>query len=84
MPSIVPPQGDDDLYFVLCDYGQIGLAYAETDPADADREAVIRRLAQGQYSSPQQILCVNASRGVVSDVTDEILDEAAAQAINEP
>lgn len=75
-----PARAGDDLYFVLCDYGPLGLAYAEVDPDDADRETLVRDLAQGQFTRPVQVICVNLVRGLatdVTDVTDEVMNEVA-------
>ena len=42
---------DQDLHFVLCDFGRYGRAYVETDPAKADASTIVRNLLQGQYGS---------------------------------
>jgi hypothetical protein len=36
------PFEDVTVYLVLNDHGQVGIAYDETDPAEADRETIIR------------------------------------------
>jgi hypothetical protein len=38
--SLVPSL-DADVHLVLCDFGRSGLAYVETDPAEADATAVV-------------------------------------------
>lgn len=43
-PSIVPAIEDRAIYFVKKDFGQYGSAFVETDPVEATREAVLRRL----------------------------------------
>ena len=61
-PSITPDQGGP-IYFVLCDYGpEIGRAYRETDPVEADRERILTLLMGGEYSSPLQILAPCSER----------------------
>ena len=43
MPRRLPQPSDDvTVYLVLNDHGQFGIAYEETDPAEADRETIIR------------------------------------------
>jgi len=46
------PSHDHDVHLVLCDFGEHGTAYVETDPANADRNAVIRALLAGEYERP--------------------------------
>ena len=47
-PSLVPSL-NEDLHFVLCDFGRAGLAYVETDPAEADATTDVQNLLHGQY-----------------------------------
>ena len=49
--SFVPEQ---DLHFVLCDFGRAGPAYVETDPMQADASTIVRNLLDGQYNRPVQ------------------------------
>jgi hypothetical protein len=42
---------DVTVHLVLNNHGQFGIAYDETDPAEADRETIIRNFLSGQYSS---------------------------------
>jgi hypothetical protein len=44
--SFTPEQ---DLHFVLCDFGPYGQAYVETDPCEADASTIERNLLDGQY-----------------------------------
>ncbi len=46
VPLVSSP--DQDLHFVLCDFGHYGRAYVETDPAEADASTIVRKLLQGQ------------------------------------
>jgi hypothetical protein len=43
------PERFDDatVYLVLNDHGKNGIAYDETDPAEADRETIIRNFLTG-------------------------------------
>jgi hypothetical protein len=47
--SPVPPL-NLDLHLVLCDFGRSGLAYVETDPAQADATTIVRNLLRGEYT----------------------------------
>jgi hypothetical protein len=50
--SLAPEQ---DLHFVLCDYGRFGHAYVETDPTQADASTIVRNLLDGQYNRPVRV-----------------------------
>jgi hypothetical protein len=67
--SLVPEQ---DLHFVLCDFGRSGQAYAETDPTEADASTVVRNLLQGRYDRPVRVLALNVEEGWVRDVSEII------------
>jgi hypothetical protein len=54
--SLLP---DQDLHFVLCDFGRSGQAYVETDPAEADASTIVRNLLRGQYDRPVRVLALN-------------------------
>jgi hypothetical protein len=67
---------DRDVYLVLDDFGgKYGWAWPETNVTDTDRATLIRRLLEGQYSSPVRIVAVNTSEGWSRDVSDEIAAE---------
>ena len=74
-PSIVPHGADRDTYLVLEDFGHHGLAWRETGVIDADREALIRDLAYGQYRQPVCIVAFNIAEGWSRDATMEIAGE---------
>jgi hypothetical protein len=67
--SLVPEQ---DLHFVLCDFGRSGQAYVETDPTEADASTIVRNLLQGQYDRPMRVLALNVEEGWVQDVSEII------------
>jgi hypothetical protein len=67
--SLVPEQ---DLHFVLCDFGQSGQAYVETDPTEADVSTIVRNLLHGQYDRPVRVLALNVEEGWVRDVSEII------------
>jgi hypothetical protein len=47
-PSLVPSL-DGDFHLVLCRFGRAGLAYLETDPAEADATMIVQNLLLGRY-----------------------------------
>jgi hypothetical protein len=67
--SLVPEQ---DLHFVLCDFGRSGQAYVETDPTEADASNIVRNLLQGKYDRPVRVLALNVEEGWVRDVSEII------------
>jgi hypothetical protein len=71
MASLVPSL-NEDVHFVLCDFGRAGLAYVETDPAEGDATTVVRNLLHGQYGRPLRVLALNADEGWSRDVSEAI------------
>ena len=69
--SLVPSL-DADLHFILCDFGRSGLAYVETDPAEADATTVVQNLLHGQYERPLRVIALNADEGWSQDVSEAI------------
>jgi hypothetical protein len=67
--SFTPEQ---DLHFVLCDFGRSGHAYVETDPTQADASTIVRNLLDGQYDRPVRVLALNVEEGWVRDVSEII------------
>jgi hypothetical protein len=68
-PTLAPSQ--DAVHFVLCDFGKLGWAYAETDPVTTERD-VVENILSGQYGAPVQVLAVNASEGWARDVSEDV------------
>jgi hypothetical protein len=67
--SLAPEQ---DLHFVLCDFGRSSHAYVETDPTQADASTIVRNLLDGQYNRPVRVLALNVEEGWVRDVSQII------------
>ena len=67
--SLTPEQ---DLHFVLCDFGPSGQAYVETDPCEADASTIVRNLLNGQYNRPVRVVALNVEEGWVRDVSQVI------------
>jgi hypothetical protein len=60
LASFAPEQ---DLHFVLCDFGPSGQAYVETDPCEADASTIVRNLLEGQYNRPVRVVALNVVEG---------------------
>src|SRR5262245_27903806 len=69
--SPAPLAPEQDLHFVLCDFGRSGQAYIETD-MEADAAIIVRNLLRGQYDQPVRVLALNVEEGWVPDVSDII------------
>jgi hypothetical protein len=69
--SLVPSL-DADIHLVLCDFGRSGLAYVETDPAEADAGIIVENLLGGQYEQPLRVLALNVDEGWARDVSEAI------------
>src|SRR6188472_4354015 len=69
-PASLVPSLDIDVHLVLCDFGRAGLAYVETDPAEADATTVVQNLLHGQYERPLRVLALNADEGWARDVSE--------------
>jgi hypothetical protein len=74
------PFEDVTVYLVLNDHGQFGIAYDETDPAEADRETIIRNFLTGQYSNALRVVAFNTAEGWSRDVSEDIADELLQRA----
>jgi hypothetical protein len=57
------------VYLVLIDHGKNGIAYDETNPADADLETAIQNFLTGRY---------DAAEGWSRDVSEDIAGSLAA------
>jgi hypothetical protein len=64
MSHRLPERSDDiTVYLVLNDYGKLGSAYVETDPAEADRESIIRNFLSGRYGNAVRVVAFNTAEG---------------------
>jgi hypothetical protein len=75
--SLVPSL-DADIHLVLCRFGRAGLAYIETDPAEADATTVVQNLLHGRYGWPSRVIALNVDEGWSRDVS-----EAMARKVHE-
>ena len=79
--SFTPEQ---DLHFVLCDFGRSGRAYVETDPSQADASTIVRNLLNGQYNRPVRVVALNVEEGWVRDVSQVLAAKVQEVARNAP
>ena len=64
------PSLDADIHLVLCRFGRAGLAYIETDPAEADATTVVQNLLYGRYGQPLRVVALNVDEGWSQDVSE--------------
>jgi hypothetical protein len=68
--ACIAPFLDADVHLVLCRFGRAGLAYVETDPAEADATTVIQNLLYGRYGEPLRVVALNVSESWSRDVSE--------------
>ena len=66
----IAPSLDADVHLVLCRFGRAGLAYVETDPAEADATTVVQNLLHGRYGRPLRVIALNVDEGWSQDVSE--------------
>lgn len=72
------------LYFVLCDYGSNGLAWAERDPTSMDFNSTVRDIREGHLSGVVKVLEVSEDGPVAFDRTEDVLRAAGRWSEPEP
>jgi hypothetical protein len=83
MPRRLPQPSDDvTVYLVLNDHGEFGIAYDETNPAEANRETIIRNFLTGQYSNALRVVAFNTAEGWSRDVSEDIAGEVLERAFD--
>jgi hypothetical protein len=81
MSCPLPERSDDvTIYLVLNDYGKLGSAYVETDPAEADRKTIICNFLSGQYGNAVRVVAFNTAEGWSWDVSEDIAREILQRA----
>jgi hypothetical protein len=78
-----PPlaQGRDrTVYLVLDDFGELGSAFRETDPAQADLTTVVADLLSDQYRHPLRVVAFNTAEGWSRDVSADIARQVVTRA----
>ena len=79
---VLEPTNDVTVYLVLIDHGKHGIAYDETDPAEADRETIIRNFLTGQYSNALRVVAFNTVEGWSRDVSEDIAGKVLERALD--
>jgi len=74
-PSIIPGVEDHTVYLVLDDLGHLGMSWRETDVKDAELEALITDLLEGQYNNPVRVIGFNVAAGWARDVSEDVARE---------
>ena len=77
VPGVAPINGD--IHLVLCDFGNGGQAFVETDITASSREEIVQSLIQGQYTRPLRVVALNLENWS-RDVSEEIALEVARTA----
>jgi hypothetical protein len=54
---------DHTVYLVLDDFGELGSAFRETDPAKAHLTTIVADLLSGQYRHPLRVVAFNTAEG---------------------
>ena len=69
------------IHIMLCDHGDLGLAYRETDPDEADEASIIATMLAGECDMPRAVIAFDThtgwSRDVSEDIARKLEDEAA-------
>jgi hypothetical protein len=79
---VLEPSDDVTVYLVLIDHGKNGIAYDETDPAEADLETTIQNFLIGRYENTLRVVAFNTAEGWSRDVSEDIAQELLQRAIN--
>src|ERR1700691_6412666 len=79
---VLEPSDDVTVYLVLNDHGKHGIAYDETDPAEADLETTIQNFLTGRYENALRVMAFNAAEGWSRDVSEDIARGLLQRAIN--
>ena len=74
------PADSADVYLVEDDFGRHGVAYVETDKAEADRETIVGNFLSGQYSRPLRVIAFNVGEGWCREVSEDIAVEVPQRA----
>jgi hypothetical protein len=74
-PSIVPDGGDQNVYLVADDLGQLGGVWTEAPINRADLETVIQNLLTGQFKSPIRVVAFNTAEEWSRDVSVDVAHE---------
>jgi hypothetical protein len=68
-PTLAPSR--DPVHLVLCDFGDLGLAYVETASVMTEGD-VVENILQGQYDKPVEVVAFSVDEGWAHDVSEDI------------
>jgi hypothetical protein len=74
-PSIVPSEGDRDIYLVEDDLDELGRIWPEAEAVATDFETVVTDLLSGQYKNPQRVVAFNVMKGWSRDASADVAHE---------
>jgi len=74
-PSIVPGGDDQNVYWVVSDFGRLGLAWCETDVEATELETIISDLLDGQYTDPVRVVGFNVAERWARNVSEDVADQ---------
>ena len=79
-PSIAPDH--ETVHLILCDFGEFGVGYVETD-AISRAEDVASKIASGEYTKPLEVIAFNVNEGwslnVSEDIAGLVVEKARAE-----
>ena len=82
-PSIAPlGPTHAPVHLVLCDFGQLGSAYVETEPVMTEAD-VVHNLLTGQYDAPLEVVAFSLSEGWAREVSEDIAGAVVERARSE-
>jgi hypothetical protein len=76
-PTLAPSH--EAVHFVLCDFGKLGLAYAETEPVTTETD-VVDGILSGKYGTPVEVMAVNLSDDWARDVSEDVAGAVVTKA----
>lgn len=79
--SYDPKRDPRIMHFIEQDFGTLGLAFRETDPAKADYENQVALIISGDIENPTRIIQVIVDEGLSSDVTEDTARDIVERAI---
>jgi hypothetical protein len=82
VPSPPTAPIDEEVYLVLDDFDEFGIAYRETDPHDANEKTVVQYMLEGQFNRPLKVVAFNASEGWARDVSEDIARAVATASLS--
>jgi hypothetical protein len=60
------------MHIPLCDFGRLGQAFRETDPASCGFDEVVNDIRTGQINVCLQVLAIDPDEGTCKDVSEDV------------